>query len=388
MHAKFRPLCGTGSDRDRHRRGGWPAGAVGPGVATAGARRPERDQGEPAGNKVFLVGHAVGVQIYSCSSTPTGFGWTFVAPRADLFNDRGKLIMSHFGGPTWQARDGSRVVGKVAGTATVDRKAFRGCCCRRPRRLPGRTVTSSSPPPSSSGSPRRVGSPRLPRAATSGRSGLRPKSRTRPTTSSTRRMTAREPRAETRLRRDSDAGPSASRCRVGRGHGQADAPAGLRPTPSTSTAGIERRGRRARQPDQHEVPPRAARGAERQRRLRPRPEPRGRDRLGRHYLYVAETDGGLRVFDMRHLLKVPNPDDALGYAFVLPQVGLYKTEPGLRFSFVAPDRTTARADHRRVPEVHPGADRALAARTPTTACPAGKASGGVGRCPPATSRAG
>jgi hypothetical protein len=61
------------------------------------------------------------------------------------------------------------------------------------------------------------------------------------------------------------------------------------------------------------------------------------------YLYVAETHGGLRVFDMRHILEVPNPDDALGYAFILPQVGLYKTEPGLRFSFVALDRTNGPA---------------------------------------------
>ena len=81
------------------------------------------------------------------------------------------------------------------------------------------------------------------------------------------------------------------------------------------------------------------------------------------HLYVAETDGGLRVFDMRHLLKVPNPDDALGYAFILPQVGLYKTEPGLRFSFVALDRTQRpRARHRRVQAGRRGrADRALAA---------------------------
>jgi hypothetical protein len=27
----------------------------------------------PAGNKVFLVGHAVGVQIYSCNATAGGF---------------------------------------------------------------------------------------------------------------------------------------------------------------------------------------------------------------------------------------------------------------------------------------------------------------------------
>jgi hypothetical protein len=28
----------------------------------------------PAGNKVFLVGHAVGVQIYSCNASMGGFG--------------------------------------------------------------------------------------------------------------------------------------------------------------------------------------------------------------------------------------------------------------------------------------------------------------------------
>ena len=104
--------------------------AAGPLVQSAQASRPREPIVPsaikvPAGNKVFLVGHAVGVQIYSCSSTPTGFGWTFVAPRADLVNDRGKLIVSHFGGPTWEARDGSKVVGKVAGDpVTVDRKAI------------------------------------------------------------------------------------------------------------------------------------------------------------------------------------------------------------------------------------------------------------------------
>ena len=63
------------------------------------------------GHKVFLVGHAVGVQIYSCNATPAGFSWGLVAPRANLYDDKGKLIVTHFGGPTWQATDGSRVVG-------------------------------------------------------------------------------------------------------------------------------------------------------------------------------------------------------------------------------------------------------------------------------------
>ena len=32
------------------------------------------------GNKVFLVGHAVGVQIYRCNAGATDFGWGLVAP--------------------------------------------------------------------------------------------------------------------------------------------------------------------------------------------------------------------------------------------------------------------------------------------------------------------
>ena len=75
----------------------------------------------PDGNKVFLVGHAVGVQIYSCN----GVAWGFVAPRANLYDDQGKLIITHFGGPTWQAKDGSSVVGRVdAPPVTVDPTAI------------------------------------------------------------------------------------------------------------------------------------------------------------------------------------------------------------------------------------------------------------------------
>ena len=65
------------------------------------------------GNKVFLVGHAIGVQIYACNLTPSGYHWGFVAPRADLYDDRGKRVTTHFAGPTWQAKDGSIVVGQV-----------------------------------------------------------------------------------------------------------------------------------------------------------------------------------------------------------------------------------------------------------------------------------
>ncbi|HWK28156.1 MAG TPA: hypothetical protein VNS09_16440 [Solirubrobacter sp.] len=63
-----------------------------------------------------------------------------------------------------------------------------------------------------------------------------------------------------------------------------------------------------------------------------------------NYLYVAETHGGLRVFDLRHILRVPKPSEAEGYAFILPQVGQFKTtNAGLVFSYVSVDRTAGPA---------------------------------------------
>jgi Protein of unknown function (DUF3455) len=73
----------------------------------------------PAGNKVFLIGHDIGVQIYSCNATAGGFTWGFVALRANLYPDNGKLIITHFGGPALQATDGSSVVGRVEASVTV-----------------------------------------------------------------------------------------------------------------------------------------------------------------------------------------------------------------------------------------------------------------------------
>ncbi len=74
----------------------------------------------PAGNKQFLSAHAIGVQIYACGAT----GWTFVAPRANLYDHRGRLIITHFAGPTWQAKDAGQVVGKLAASAPGDATAI------------------------------------------------------------------------------------------------------------------------------------------------------------------------------------------------------------------------------------------------------------------------
>ena len=67
----------------------------------------------PKGERVVLVGHATGVQIYVCQAgEDQKFGWVLRAPEAELTDTAGKKIIQHFEGPTWKHVDGSEVVGK------------------------------------------------------------------------------------------------------------------------------------------------------------------------------------------------------------------------------------------------------------------------------------
>src|SRR5262245_50350184 len=77
----------------------------------------------PEGNQPFLQAHAIGVQIYSCNATATGYGWALAGPRANLYR-HGKLVATHFAGPTWQAKDGSKVVGARVSGVNVDPTAI------------------------------------------------------------------------------------------------------------------------------------------------------------------------------------------------------------------------------------------------------------------------
>jgi len=99
----------------------------------------------PAGNKAFLVGHAIGTQNYSC--LPAGvdaaghprFAWTLFTPQATLFAHNLKEIVTHYFSPnpfepgsnpfadgvvraTWQdSKDTSTVWGKmVPGDSSTD----------------------------------------------------------------------------------------------------------------------------------------------------------------------------------------------------------------------------------------------------------------------------
>jgi hypothetical protein len=78
----------------------------------------------PDGHKPFLVGHATGVQIHGCNATAAGYKWGLVAPRANLYDDAGKLLTTHYGGPTWEARDGSTVKARRDIGVTVDPTAI------------------------------------------------------------------------------------------------------------------------------------------------------------------------------------------------------------------------------------------------------------------------
>jgi hypothetical protein len=93
-----------------------------PAAAIAGPAAPSvpADIVVPDGHKPYLVAHAEGVQIYSCTSVPGGHAWRLLAPRATLIAENGTQLGSHYGGPTWEARDGSTIVAKRDGGVSVD----------------------------------------------------------------------------------------------------------------------------------------------------------------------------------------------------------------------------------------------------------------------------
>jgi len=135
----------------------------------------------PAGNEAYLSGHAVGVQIYSCN----GSAWALVAPRANLYDRRGKLIATHFAGPTWQTKDGSAVVGKREKNVNVDPTAIDWLLLSAALTTPAGSARRRT---SSGSTPRAASRPLA--AATPAPAARRSRSRTRPTTCSSRRGAA------------------------------------------------------------------------------------------------------------------------------------------------------------------------------------------------------
>ena len=70
----------------------------------------------PASQVLSIQVHASGMQIYECQpgkDDPTRLVWTLRAPEAELFDATGRVAGKHYAGPTWEANDGSKVVGEV-----------------------------------------------------------------------------------------------------------------------------------------------------------------------------------------------------------------------------------------------------------------------------------
>jgi hypothetical protein len=53
----------------------------------------------PAGQRLFLAGHAYGTQNYICLPSGAGFAWTLFGPQATLLHNDANQVMTHFLSP-------------------------------------------------------------------------------------------------------------------------------------------------------------------------------------------------------------------------------------------------------------------------------------------------
>lgn len=86
---------------------------------------PDAIKGQPE-EKVAMVVPAKGVQIYECrakAGQAGAFEWAFVGPEAALYNTSGTQIGKHYGGPSWESNDGSKLVGALKARADAPQKA-------------------------------------------------------------------------------------------------------------------------------------------------------------------------------------------------------------------------------------------------------------------------
>jgi hypothetical protein len=70
----------------------------------------------PNDQALAISARGTGVQIYECKPSATdssAYAWTLKAPEAQLRYEAGKPLGKHYAGPTWEANDGSKVVGEV-----------------------------------------------------------------------------------------------------------------------------------------------------------------------------------------------------------------------------------------------------------------------------------
>lgn len=73
----------------------------------------ERSAVAETGHDAAWRWHGKGVQLYDCALSDGRYGWKPAGPDAVLTDEAGQVRGRHFAGPSWQALDGSRVIGAV-----------------------------------------------------------------------------------------------------------------------------------------------------------------------------------------------------------------------------------------------------------------------------------
>ena len=90
---------------------------VGSALCAAGAVKaalPATAFAMPSDAEVVATTIASGVQIYTCEFDDSHrLGWVFKSPLATLYDNDGQVAFHHAEGPSWQAADGSKIVGSV-----------------------------------------------------------------------------------------------------------------------------------------------------------------------------------------------------------------------------------------------------------------------------------
>ncbi|MEO7208715.1 MAG: DUF3455 domain-containing protein [Steroidobacteraceae bacterium] len=74
----------------------------------------------PADQALIKQLHGAGVQVYECQpakNDPAQFDWVSRGPEANLLTKGGRIVGTHYAGPTWEAGDGSRVVAEAIGSS-------------------------------------------------------------------------------------------------------------------------------------------------------------------------------------------------------------------------------------------------------------------------------
>lgn len=74
----------------------------------------------PAGHKVAMMSTGMGDLTYECrakAGATDAWEWVFTGPNAMLYDMNKKMVGKYYGGPTWEAADGSKVGGKQLAVA-------------------------------------------------------------------------------------------------------------------------------------------------------------------------------------------------------------------------------------------------------------------------------